>query len=67
MAVRFEFEQTIICSNVMFSRFRSNMKVDTEESADTMNERKEVSTKSVRVSDSEAGRLCTAAMAEDVG
>ena len=52
--------------NVMFSCFRSNMMVDTEESTDAMNERKEVSTKSVQVSDSEAGRLCTAAMAVSV-
>ena len=52
--------------NVMCSCFHSKVMVDTEESADTMNERKEVPTKSVRVSDSEAGRLCTAAMAGSV-
>ena len=40
--------------------------VDTDNSADTMNERKEFPTKSVRVLDSEAGRLCTAAMAGSV-
>ena len=52
--------------NVMCSCFHSKVMVDAEESADKMNERNEVSPKSVRVSDSEAGRLCTAAMAGSV-
>ena len=44
--------------NVMCSCFHSNGMVDTEESADTMNEKKEVST--------ESGSLCTALTAGSV-